>query len=127
MRRENQYLLPYSAGHNEESFFRTDLQERIYKEVIMIHEKPYVLQKFIDMINFQKKATYFAEARLIWEELGLLPIMNFTQDYDVPLVAQFYATSHFDTTRERKITWMSRNEQCSATLAEFGAILGYQD
>ena len=53
--------------------------------------------------------------------------MKVAQDYDPTLVAQFYATAHFSTTGDRTITWMSRNEQCSATLAEFGALLGYQD
>ena len=41
MRRVNQYDLLNSAGRDEDNFFHTDLQERIYNEVVMIHDKPY--------------------------------------------------------------------------------------
>jgi hypothetical protein len=51
--------------------------------------------------------------------------MVFANNYDPPMVAQFYATVHFSTTEERNFTWMTGNEVCRATLAEFGAILGY--
>ena len=95
--------------------------------MIMTREKPYVIQKHIDLTKLDKDPEYFAEAKAIWEELGLVPLMKFTQDYDPILVAQFYATVHFSTGGDRTMTWMSRNERCSATLAELGALLGYQD
>ena len=78
--------------------------KRGYNEVIMIHDKPYVPQKFINMVKIQKNAEYFAEAKAIWEELGLLTLMNFYQNYDPILLAQFYATAHFSTSGDRKIT-----------------------
>ena len=93
----------------------------------MPHDKIYVPQAFIDMNKIQKNDGYFTEAKEIWEEIGLLPLMKFHQDFDPMLVAQFYATPHFSTTAERTITWMTRNERCSATLAEFGDLLGYPD
>ena len=63
------------------------------------------------MAKIQKNAEYFAEAKEIWEELGLLPLMKFSHNYDVLLVAQFYATTHFSTSGDRTITWMTRNER----------------
>ena len=127
MRRADQYALPPAAGYNEDSYFYIEFQEKVYNEVIMSHDKIYVPQGYIDMDKIRKNPAYFAEAKEIWEEIGLLPLMKFTQNFDPILVARFYATAHFSTTGDRTITWMTRNERCSATLAVFGAVLGYPD
>lgn len=47
-------------------------------------------------------------------------------NYDPTLVAQFYATVHFSSGVDKSFTWMSRNNRCTATLAEFAALLGYR-
>ena len=52
--------------------------------------------------------------------------MTFPKNCDPMLIAQFYATVHFSTGEQKSFTWMTRNEQCSATLADLGALLGYQ-
>ena len=87
LRRVNQYDLPRSEGYTDDSFFHTTFQERVYNEVIMTREKPYVIQKHIDFTKLDKDPEYFAEAKAIWEELGLVPLMKFTQDYDPIRVA----------------------------------------
>ena len=44
------------------------------------------------------------------------------------LIKQFYATLYFSTTEhgERVLTWMTVETQCSATMAEFGALIGLE-
>ena len=49
LRRINQYDLPRSEGYTDDSYFHTTFQERVYNEVIMTREKPYVIQKYIDL------------------------------------------------------------------------------
>ena len=89
---------PYQAASdypNLGAFFYKKLQERIYKEVIMAQEEIVVPQKFIDMEHMNKNRKYFAEAKAVCEELGLLPLMKFHNNFDLQLVAQCYATVHF--------------------------------
>ena len=80
MRRVNQYALPRSPQYDDNSQFHTEIQERILKEVIMIHEKFYVEQKYIEMTKIEQNLEYFGEAKTIWEELGLVPLMTFVKD-----------------------------------------------
>ena len=91
----------------------------------MVHEKFYVEQKYIEMAKIEQNLEYFGEAKAIWEELGLTPLMTFVKHYDPQIIAQLYATVHFSTAEERSFTWMTGNERCEATLADFGALLGY--
>ena len=127
LRRVNQYDLDRSPQYDESSFFYTEFQERTLKEVIMKKDRIFVEQKHIDIHQkAQQNAAYFGEAKEICEELGLIPLMKFVKNYDPTLIAQLYATVHFSAGVNKSFTWMSRNNQCSATLAEFGALLGYQ-
>uniref|UniRef100_A0ACD5UK02 Uncharacterized protein n=1 Tax=Avena sativa TaxID=4498 RepID=A0ACD5UK02_AVESA len=79
------------------------------------------------MGHIDKNSDYFAEAKEICSNLGMFPIMEFQYDYDPLLICQFYATAHFHNGRNRKITWMTQGAVNEATLAEFAAILGYED
>ena len=127
LRRINQYDQPRSPQYDASSYFHTEFQERTLKEVIMKKDRLFVEQKHIDINQkVQQNAEYFGEAKEICEELGLIPLMKYINNYDPTLIAQFYATAYFSAGENKSFTWMSRNEQCSATLAEFAALLGYQ-
>jgi len=121
---------PYARNRDEsreDSLFYNDFQERVYHEVLMTNIQMVVPQLWIDMEHINKNLDYFAEAKEICSNLGLFPIMEFQHDYEPLLIAQFYATAHFSTGRTRKITWMTQGAIKEATLAEFAAILGYED
>ena len=47
------------------------------------------------------------------------------QDYDIPMIHQFYATVVFDEDDLRSFQWMTGPTQYSSNFREFGSILGY--
>ena len=103
MRRKYPYLPCHDRGR-EDNYFFTETQERTFNEVIMAHDNKFVVQRYIDMVHVAKKPGYFAEARAILEELGLLPIMNFAYDFNEALVARLFATVHFHTQGDSNMT-----------------------
>src|SRR3954465_10013595 len=121
---------PYGAARacaRENSLFFTDFQERVFHEILMKDDKIVVPQKWIEMNHVRKNLNYFGEALDICTNIGLLPIMEFRCNYDPMLIAQFYATVHFAKNDTWTLTWMTEGVVKQATLAEFGAILGYED
>ena len=62
----------------------------------------------------------------ICEHHDLVKLITLKQNYSDELVLQFYTSVHFSDDDARTMTWMSAGQQCSKTLAEFGALLCYQ-
>ena len=83
LRRINQYDQLRSPQYDDSSFFHTEFQERTLKEVIMKKDILFVEQKHIDINQkVQQNAEYFGEAKEICEELGLIPLMMYANNYD---------------------------------------------
>jgi hypothetical protein len=73
----------------------------------------------------RKNPEYFGEALAMCEEFGLLPLMQFTQNWDEDLVVQFYSTVYFTEDEDKTIKWLTNGRLLEATWVEFGASLGY--
>jgi hypothetical protein len=54
-----------------------------------------------------KNPEYFGEALAMCEEFGLLPLMQFTQNWDEDLVVQFYSTVYFTEDEDKTIKWLT--------------------
>ena len=63
------------------------------------------------------KHDYFKDAMWICEELGLLPLMQIKEDYNVELVHQFFATLVFGNKPELDFQWMSGGRKHKSTLS----------
>jgi hypothetical protein len=72
-----------------------------------------------------KHATYFAEAREICEEFGIIKLMNFCHHYNEDIIAQFFATVYIGTDDAKTMTWMTDGKQLSSTWAQFAHCLDY--
>jgi hypothetical protein len=79
----------------------------------------------INIKHMDKYPEYFGEAKEICEEFGLLPLMEFSHDYDGDLIAQFFAIIHLKKTNDHEVTWMTRDKLMRGTCAQFIECLGY--
>ncbi|KAE8812509.1 hypothetical protein D1007_10431 [Hordeum vulgare] len=61
------------------------------------------------------------------ENLGILGIMRFNKDYDVELIAVFFATFHLGTNEVRTLTWMTNGRLLSASWKSFMDLLNIDD
>ena len=52
------------------------------------------------------------------DSVGLDPIFRFRRDWNTAAILQFYATCYFHT-NHREISWMTGEQQCTATFAQF--------
>ena len=55
----------------------------------------------------ERELPYFGEALQRCKELDIKRIISFNKDFDVGLVAQFYATVHFGHDEDRTLSWMT--------------------
>jgi hypothetical protein len=64
---------------------------------------------------------------MIWvtEKLGLHPLMELRQDYNIQLIHQFFATVYFGESDDGDIYWMTGNKHYKSTFRKFAAVLGY--
>ncbi|KAM0828610.1 hypothetical protein ACQ4PT_067428 [Festuca glaucescens] len=72
-----------------------------------------------------KHAQYFAEAREICEQLGLIPLMEFHHPYNVDIIDQFYATVYVDNDDAKTMTWLTEGRMLHGTWEQFANCLGY--
>jgi hypothetical protein len=84
-----------------------------------------VKQHHINVDHMRTNHEYFGEALAMYEEFGLLPLMEFTQNCDEDLVVQFYSTVYFIENEEKTIKWLTNGWLLEATWANFGDALGY--
>jgi len=87
----------------------------------------FVKTKSINMAHMEKYHAYFGEARDLYEQLNIVPLMTFNYDFDAELVAQFFATIWYGTNIECTLIWMTNGRQLRTTWGAFMALLGYPD
>jgi hypothetical protein len=121
MRKRKMYDLPRNT--NDLSFHRRE-QELICTELYAKLTHKVCPQKVVDFEHLQK-SDYFKEALWITEKLGLHPLMQIKQDYNVLLVHQFYATLVFGDGEELPMTWMTGDQRVESNFIEFAELLGY--
>ena len=100
------------------------------KREIYLHKNYKVVpQHSIDMswVRDPKHEGYFDDTLAMCEEFGLLDLMKVHQQFIEYYIIQFFATVYFDTDDERTLIWMTKGTEFSATMKEFGALLGYDD
>jgi hypothetical protein len=83
-----------------------------------------VKQHHINVDHMRKNTEYFGEALAMCEKFGLLPLMEFTQNWDEELV-QFYTTVFFTENEQKTIKWLTNGQLLEATWSKFGEALGY--
>ena len=87
----------------------------------------YVDVRSVDIAYMEKDLAYFGEALQMCTQLDILRIMEFNKDFDVDLVAQFYATVHLGTDAERTLTWMTNGKLLSVKWKAFMELFGIED
>ena len=70
---------------------------------------------------------YFGEALDLVEQFAIEDVISFHLDYDPELVAQFFASVHFHSREDRRMTWMTNGRQLTATWKEFMDLLRVPD
>ena len=127
-RRINPYANPH-ANIRGNDFFWTKQQNLIYLDVIKGKQNTYVDVHWIDMNHMRedKHRAYFGEALDLVEQFSIEDVISFHLDFDPELVAQFFASVHFHTDEDRRMTWMTNGRQLTATWKEFMALLSVPD
>jgi hypothetical protein len=119
---------PYSVEHNsrvEDAHFSNHAQEEVYSRIYLPLKHKVVNQHHINVAYMCKNSEYFGEALAMCEEFGLLPLMQFVQNWDEELVVQFYSTIYFTEDVDKTIKWLTNGRLLETTWAEFGDSLGY--
>jgi hypothetical protein len=70
-----------------------------------------VKQHHINVDHMRKNHEYFGEALAMCEKFGLLPLLEFTQNWDEESVVQFYSTVYFIENEEKTIKWLTDTSQ----------------
>ncbi|KAE8819844.1 hypothetical protein D1007_02216 [Hordeum vulgare] len=71
--------------------------------------------------------SYFGEAIAMVEQLQIADLISFHQDFDISIVAHFFATVHFHHDDARTMTWMTNGMQLTATWKDFMDLLQVRD
>jgi hypothetical protein len=100
-------------------------QAYVFQDCYAKFKNPVPTQHAIDLDHLRSKPNYFGEALEICERFGLLPIMDTVCDYDVSMIAQFYATVHFGGDDEKTMKWMTNGRFLTSTWDRFSELLGY--
>jgi hypothetical protein len=104
-----------SFHHREQELICTKLYAKLTHKVCP--------QKVVDFEHLQK-SEYFKEALWIIGKLGLHPLMQLKQDYNILLVHQFFATLVFGYGEDLPMTWMTGNQVVQSNFIEFAKELG---
>jgi hypothetical protein len=121
MRKRKMYDLPRNT--NDLSFHRRE-QQLIYTKLYAKFTHKVCPQKVVDFEHL-RKSDYFKEALWITGKLGLHPLMQLKQDYNILLVHQFFATLMFGDGEELPMTWMTGDQVVHSNFIEFAEELGY--
>ena len=97
----------------------------IYLDVIKAKQNTYVDVKWIDMNHMRqdKHREYFGEALDLVEQFGIEHVISFHLDYDPEIICQFFASVHFHSGEDRRMTWMTNGRQLTATWKVFMDLL----
>jgi hypothetical protein len=72
-----------------DTHFWNRAQEEVYTRIYLPLKHKVVNQHHINVEYMRKNSKYFGEALAMCEEFGLLPLMQFVQNWDEELVVQF--------------------------------------
>ena len=126
-RRINPYVNP-RANIRGNDLFWTKQQNFIYLDVITGKQNTYVDMHWIDMNHMREKhRAYFGEALDLVEQFAIEDVISFHLDFDPELVAQFFASVHFHTDEQQRMTWMTNGRQLTATWKDFMDLLQVPD
>ena len=79
------------------------------------------------MNHLRKDRAYFGEALDLVEQFGIEEFITFHMDFDLEILAQFFASVHFHTDEERTMTWMTNGKRMSTKWKEFMEMLHVRD
>ncbi|KAE8804914.1 hypothetical protein D1007_18928 [Hordeum vulgare] len=119
-------LNPYASNRETfpggELFWNRD-QFLIYEDVLRSKKNLYVLVQWIDLDHLKKDMSYFGEAISMVEQLQIADLISFHQDFDIEIVAHFFATVHFHHDDARTMTWLTNGVQLTPTWKDFMDLL----
>jgi hypothetical protein len=122
-RKIDTYTIERNSRVTDENF-RSRSQEEVYTRIYLPMKNRVVKQHHINVDHMRKNTEYFGEALAMCEKFGLLPLMEFTQNWDEELV-QFYTTVFFTENEQKTIKWLTNGQLLEATWSKFGEALGY--
>ncbi|KAK1652366.1 hypothetical protein QYE76_070171 [Lolium multiflorum] len=123
LRQSNAYTSP--KGTNCSALFWTKYQEKTFDDLYANATYKVAPMHHINFAHMDKHANYFAEARNICEQFGLIPLMEFQHPYCVEVIGQFFATVYVDNDDAKTMTWMTEGRMLHGTWDQFAACLGY--
>nr|AAV44188.1 putative polyprotein [Oryza sativa Japonica Group] len=110
--------------------FRTLTQLDWYNSVIMARDNLVVEMKWIDWTYMRKKNNeVFNQAMQVCHNKNLGDILALEYDWNEEVIAQFYATAFFGSTRKGTpyVKWMTEGVRHKISIAQFAEILGLED
>ena len=123
LRQTNSYTTPKATNCSE--LFWTRYQEKTYNDLYAEATYRVAPMHYINFAHMDKHAQYFAEAREVCDQLGLIPLMEFHHPYCVDVIGQFFATVYVDNDDAKTMTWMTEGRMLHGTWDQFAACLGY--
>ena len=123
LRQTNPYTTPKATNCSE--LFWTRYQEKTYNDLYAEATYRVAPMHYINFAHMDKHAQYFAEAREVCDQLGLIPLMEFHHPYCVDVIGQFFATVYVDNDDAKTMTWMTEGRMLHGTWDQFAACLGY--
>nr|AAX94887.1 retrotransposon protein, putative, Ty1-copia sub-class [Oryza sativa Japonica Group]ABA92936.1 retrotransposon protein, putative, Ty1-copia subclass [Oryza sativa Japonica Group] len=109
---------------------RTFTQLDWYNSVIMARENPVVEMKWIDWAYMRKKNNeVFNQVMQVCHNKNLGDILALEYDWNEEVIAQFYATAFFGTTRKGTpyVKWLTEGVRHKISMAQFAEMLGLDD
>nr|ABA98122.1 hypothetical protein LOC_Os12g27590 [Oryza sativa Japonica Group] len=100
------------------------------RDLIMARENPVVEMKWIDWAYMRKKNDeVFNQAMQVCHNKNLGDILALEYDWNEEVIAQFYATAFFGTTRKGTpyVKWLTDGVWHKISMAQFAEILGLED
>lgn len=116
------YVYNKAKTSNDDCFW-TQEQELIMWQIYETFTTKVCPMRALDFEKLGKKA-YFNEMLWVTEKLGLHPLMELRQNYNVQLIQQFFATVYFGNSNDDDIYWMTGNGRYNSTFRRFAVVLG---
>ena len=109
---------PYEGPRDVDrgGMFRTNIQKKIYEEVILALDTKIGPQKAIDFEYIKRFGNIFVNVFETCHRLGLVDIMEFRNNYNEKVVMQFYATMFLEKDVDRHFRWMTNDTDYRAHL-----------
>ncbi|KAE8779020.1 hypothetical protein D1007_47998 [Hordeum vulgare] len=109
----NPYVDPQQPSMLNNPFW-IQKQLSIFNDILKPRENLYVPHvKSIDVEHMQHNERYFRTALSLCEKMGMLGIIQFNTDFDVELIAVFFAMVHLGTDGARNLQWMTNGRLLS--------------